>query len=1112
MGWFKQVREHRVWSKLAVLFILGIFLASPSYAQVAGATLSGTTTDSSGAVVPNVEISIKNVATGVVRTVTTDTAGFYTAPNILPGNYEISAAASGFSTAVQSNVTLTVGLQQVQNFVLQVGQMSQSVQVTTEAIAVQLSSSSIGGEVNETTVRELPLNGRDWTQLASLEPGVNAVPTQLAPGANANRGNRGFGNQLTISGTRPQHNNYRLDGISVVDYAGGSPGSVIGIALGVDAISEFSVITSNYSAEYGRTSGGVINAITRSGADAFHGGVYEFVRNSAFDARNYFDGKTIPPFRRNQFGGDVGGPIIKQKLFFFFDYEGFRQNLGVTNKDLVPSAAAKSGLLNFASSAAFPSGCVGNGVSGSFNGNPYVQCAVSVSPVVVPYLGFWPAATGAVGGSKDLGNTGTVLIPVQIVANENYETARGDYHISNNDIFAVSWFHDSSIFDAPDKLKTWIVGNTGSRHFGSLEETHTFSPTLVNTVRFGFSRVVALSNQAIAPINPATADTSLGSFPGRPSPGINVTGLTGFAGGLLGLSAPNHIWNSFQLYDDAFLTKGAHSIKFGFAMERMQHNFSVYGNINGLFSFSSLANLLEAHPLSFKAQIPTSFTAFGVRQTLFGGYVQDDWRFKSNLTVNLGLRYEMVTVPTEIANRLENIRTITSPTAFLGSPFFNNPTKLNFEPRVGFAWDPFRNGKTSVRGAFGIFDVLPLNYEFFNGLNTAQPYVESLFASNLVQGDFPTAVVGKLGVNQSALAASYIENSPKRNYVMIWNLNIQRQLTASTTLTLGYVGNKGVHMLNREDDVNETLPTSTSAGLLWPTVNGGANSRVNPAFGQLRGDFWGGDANYNALQAGIRKQLGHGIQAQGSYTWGKGIDTGSASVVGDPFQNSISTLYWFCKACRRGLSDYDIKHTFVGNVIWDVPGPKNWGAFANHTLEGWQVGGIVTAETGVPFTPKMGGDPLGLNNFDPYDFPNRSTGSGCASTVTGNPSAYINLNCFSLPMATPAIAAQCRTFGTIAGSCANLFGNSGRNSVPGPGLTTVDFSLFKNNYIPKISEVFNIQFRFEAFNVLNHPNFEPPINNSTLFDTNGVGVPGAGAVDTTSTTSRQLQLGLKVVF
>jgi hypothetical protein len=1044
-------------------------------------------------------LALSFLETGVVRTVTTDSAGFYAAPNLLPGNYEVIASAAGFSTVEQSGITLTVGAQQVLNISLKVGQVNQTVRVTGEAAAVQLASSSIGGTVNETTIRELPLNGRDWTQLASLQPGVNTVPTQDAIGANANRGNRGFGNQITVSGTRPQTNNYRLDGISIVDYSGGAPGSVIGVSLGVDAIAEFSVLTSNYSAEYGRTSGGVVNAITRSGTNQFHGSAYEFLRNSALDARNFFDGPKIPAFKRNQFGGTVGGPIRKDKLFFFFDYEGIRQSLGTTNSDIVPTPTAETGLLNFSSPAAFPTSpvpCVGNGVSGTFNGNPYSQCVVPVNPLVKPYFAFLPAPTSAVGGSKDLGNTGIVHVPVQTKATENYETARLDYKILASDSLAGSWFHDTSVYNSPDKFAQWVAGNTGSRDMFGLEETHVFSSTLVNSARFGFSRVIADSNQGLSVINPLAKDTSLGTFAGRAAAGITVSGLTAFVGGYNSLSAPSHTWNSFQGYDDAFLTRGAHSIKFGAVVERMQHNFSVSGNEDGIFSFSSLQNFLTDNPSTFKGQVPSSFTEFGVRQTLFGGYLQDDWRIRPNLTLNLGVRYEMVTVPNEVDNRLANLRTIANPTPFLGPPYFHNPTYRNFEPRVGFAWDPFHDGKTAVRGAFGMFDILPLNLEFFNAQNSSAPYVESISGANLPANKnlFPTAILNVVTVNPSTLADPYIEFTPKRNYVMIWNLNVERQLTANTTLTVGYVGNHGVHMLNRADDVNVVLPTVTPQGLLWPTPRG-SGTRINPGVGQERGMYWSGSAYYDALQVQLEKKFSRGFQAQGAYTWGKGIDTGSASVVGDPFVNSISSLYWFCPSCRRGLSDFNIAQTLVINGVWDVPGPKNWGAVASHVLGGWQLGGIFTAESGVPFTPKMSGDPLGLDNFDPYAFPNRVAGPGCHAGVNpGNPNDYIKLSCFAAP------------------NPLTLLGDSGRNSLIGPGLMSLDFSLFKNNYIPKISETFNVQFRAEAFNSLNRANFAVPIDNSALFDQNGNPIAGAGKIDATSTTSRQLQFAIKVIF
>src|SRR6202158_2860998 len=324
----------RTLTKYFVCFIallaLGHLDSAPVYGQVAGATLSGVVSDPSGRGIPSAKVSITNVTTGVVRTVETDSDGYYTAPNLLPGSYEITTTAKGFSTLVQKGITLSVGATQALNLSMHIGQASDKVEVSTAVPTVELATSTISGNVDATTVRELPLNGRDWTTLATLQAGVDTVPVQQPNQGTAPKGNRGYGNQMTISGTRPQQNNYRLDGISINDYSNGAPGSVAGLNLGVDAISEFSVLTSNYSAEYGRTSGGVINAITKSGTNQFHGDAFEFLRNSALDARNYFDGAKIPAFRRNQFGGSFGGPIRKDHTFFFGDYEGLRESKGIT--------------------------------------------------------------------------------------------------------------------------------------------------------------------------------------------------------------------------------------------------------------------------------------------------------------------------------------------------------------------------------------------------------------------------------------------------------------------------------------------------------------------------------------------------------------------------------------------------------------------------------------------------------------------------------------------------------------------------------------------------------------------------------------------------------------
>src|SRR5205807_2839265 len=312
---------------------------------VAGGAISGTVTDSSGRVIGNVQITINNLATGVTRDVTTNDEGFYSAPNLLPGMYQAKFSAKGFKTEARSGIALTVGATEVLDLTMKVGTAVETIQVTGEAPAVQLATSDISAVVNATTVRELPLNGRSWTDLATLQPGVDAIHTQPDFAAGTDRGNRGFGQQLTISGARPQQNNYRLDGVSLNDYANGAPGSVLGGNLGVDAIQEFSVLTSNYAADYGKTSGGVVNAITRSGTNQIHGSAYEFFRNSKLDAMNYFDVGKIPPFKRNQFGGTIGGPIVKDHTFFFADYEGIRQSKGLSTLAFVPSEAARSGLL-----------------------------------------------------------------------------------------------------------------------------------------------------------------------------------------------------------------------------------------------------------------------------------------------------------------------------------------------------------------------------------------------------------------------------------------------------------------------------------------------------------------------------------------------------------------------------------------------------------------------------------------------------------------------------------------------------------------------------------------------------------------------------------------------
>jgi hypothetical protein len=1149
---------------LVLVLAINVFWAGQAYSQVSGATLSGTVMDSSGAVIPNAQVSITNSATGVTRTVSSGGSGLYTAPNLLPGIYEIRVTAPGFSTQVQKGITLTVGAQQALDIKMQVGQVNQTVEVTTEAPTVELTSSTISAVVNATTVRELPLNGRSWTDLATLQPGISAIQTQPSFQVGGDRGNRGFGSQLSISGARPQENNYRLDGISLNDYGNGAPGSVLGGNLGVDAIQEFSVLTSNYSAEYGKTAGGVVNAVSRSGTNQFHGSLYEFLRNDALDAATFFEnagGIKKPPFRRNQFGASAGAPIRKDRTFIFGDFEALRNSKGITFSNKVPSRNARKGIFaacpdNTSPGCIPPSPCPAN----SSLLDPAANTCVDNS--ATKYLdAFYPLPTP---GPGDLG---TFTFSGQQVVSENFVTTRVDHKFSEKDSLFGTYMYDDTPYQSPEAYNVQLLTSHTKRQFVTIEENHTFTPVLINTVRVGFNRVNAANNDSLSAINPLGTDVSLGAVPGHTAADVRISGggIPEFLGGLGGGSTYHYYWNSFQAYDDAFLTHGTHSLKFGVGVERMQLNYQGVSTPTGQFSFGSLTNFLTNIPDSFSSALGTGATPRGLRQTLFGAYIQDDWRLRPNLTLNLGLRYEMVAVPTEVQGKLVNLLNITDkfhhcaitpPPPFvptecpsLGGPLFRNPTLRNFEPRVGFSWDPFRNGKTAVRAGFGMFDMLPMTYQLNLMQVLAAPFFQlgtlnspDLPAGKFYAGAFP--LLTGAGASSSTLRGTYIEYTPHRNYVMQWNMNIQQELTPSLTAMVGYVGSRGVHMPYRTEDPDMVLPTLTPAGYLWPCGPDGVvghtcvkgflptgtqalpikSAKLNPNFGRIAGIFYGGDSFYDALEMQLVKKMSHGLQVQGAYTWSKSIDTESGTVAGDQFGNSIAALDWFDSRLTRGVSDFNIGRTLVINGIWQVPGLKSASGPAAWVLNGWQLGGIYKANDGVPFTATIGGDVLGKKSSKTTDYPNRV--AGC-NPINGNfkteKLVYVNYNCFAFPTA-PDMAfwtANCDAVSKVYGSpkaaapfpvCVNLRGNSGRNTLVGPGISEFDFSVFKNNYIKRISESFNVQFRAEFFNFLNHANFAVPADNSTVFDGSGVVNKAVGTLSSISTTEREIQFAMKVMW
>jgi hypothetical protein len=598
------------------------------------------------------------------------------------------------------------------------------------------------------------------------------------------------------------------------------------------------------------------------------------------------------------------------------------------------------------------------------------------------------------------------------------------------------------------------------------------------------------------------------------------SGVTQFSGGLGAISAYRFHYNSFQAYDDLFWTRNKHSLKMGFYAERIQANqFTQGASPNGFYTFGSLSNFLQNIPTTFQTLLGSSRTPRDLRQSVFGGYLQDDYKIRPRLTLNLGLRYEMATVPIETAGQLSTLVNFTDTTPRLGSPYYSNPTLRNFAPRVGFAWDPFGGGKTAVRGAFGLYDVLPLPYQFQLLTLLSAPFTEGA-STPVVAGDFPSGGFAKAS-QATNLRNAFVEQNPHRSYVEQWSLNVQRQLPSNLTVTAGYVGSHGVHLPFHADEINDIQPTLTDAGFLWPGP-GQTGTRLFPNLGgQVSTVQWSTSSTYHGLNLSAIRRLTHGLQFQGSYTFSKSIDTGSSGIAGDTFGNSVSSLPLFDPGARRGLSDFDVRHVGAINAIWLVPNPASWNEIPKWFGSGWQLGGIYTVTSGLPFTPTIGGDPLGLRGADLYAFPDRVAGCNLVnSNFKSNGLHYLNLGCFTLPVAPRAMAASCKPFAGAATPapsgevyCANLLGSAGRNIVEGPGLEDFDFSLFKNNPIRRISETFNIQFRWEVFNIFNHANFNPPAPGARqVFAVSGA-LNNAGLLTSpTITTSRQMQLAMKVVW
>jgi hypothetical protein len=1055
---------------IGAALILGALLVwNPGrvFAQGTGATLEGTIGDPSGAIMPGAIVTIKNIETGVDRSIVTNASGFYSAPALVPGKYAVNVSAQGFQTVVVPEIELTVGADEVLNLQMVIGQVGQKLEVRATASEIDLASSMVSHVVGATTIEELPLNGRDWTQLAQLQPGVAIMVSQDT--ATADRLQRGNGTQLSISGGRPSENNYRVNGISVNDYANTAPATSIGTNLGVDAVQEFSTLVGSFSAEYGRSSGGIVNAVTRSGTNSLHGSAYYFVRNSAFDARNFFDATpSAHAFRRNQYGGSVGGPIKKNKTFYFVDYEGLLSTLGVSGVGVVPSSKARSGLLS----------------SGT----------ITVNPAVKPFLAIYPLPNGPLSAN---GDTGSYFFDSPQKAHDNYIVGKVDQKFSTSDDVAFSYFSDAALLNTPDELANKFISFDSHNQSASAEWSHIFTPSLLNAFRVGFSRAVATQGLDLVILNPALKDTSLGFAPPAQGPAaLVVGGLTSVSGGFNAYGDTAFWFTTTQLYDNVLYSKGIHSLKIGFNLERDRANS--ISSTNAQFTFGSLQTFLQGNPLNYNATLPASNFERGVRQTIFGTYAHDDVRVRANLTLNLGLRYEMATVPHEVNGLLAGLTSLTAPTTtvFNGSngPIFYNPTLRNFEPRVGFAWDPFKNGKTSIRGGFAIYDILPLNYLFVNQFTRTPPFYQAgtLQTSN-IPDVFPSGAYNLLtpATNRTVL----IERHPRRPYKIERNITLQRELLPGTTISVAYVGANGLHLPVLDQDVDLVLPISTNP-YRWavPTTS---SQRINPNFGRIGTTRWYGYSLYNGLQTTLQSRFGDSLIFQASYTFAKSTDNDSATFSNNEFLNDIGNPYPFDPNFNKGLSDFNVAHNFIFSETWSIPMRKH--SSIRWLLGGWQLGNIFQARTGAPFTPLLNASQAGTQSSSAQNAlgerPNFVNNPACADPTTGNPNAWFNVQCFTFPAA-----------GTL--------GNLGRNTLTGPRFVNLDSSLFRNLSVPAISDSFRVQFRMEFFNLLNHSNFGMLVGRTgaVLFNSNGSFNSSAGQITATQNPSRQIQFGLKFLW
>jgi Carboxypeptidase regulatory-like domain/TonB dependent receptor/TonB-dependent Receptor Plug Domain len=1026
--------------------------------QAATGTILGAVSDETGAMLPGVTVTVTNSDTSLVRTLVTDPGGRYAAPNLPPGPYVIKATLQGFGTVLRAGITLTVGREAVVDLTMKVGQMASEVTVTADAPSVDLKTSSTGSVITGGQIQAIPLNGRSYVELTSLTPGVLIDQTGNQSTSN------GFGVKLAVNGARYTSNLFTLDGTSMNDEYN-QAGSASGNLLGVDSIREFQVLTNSFSAEYGHHTGGIVNAATKSGANTFQGSAFEFHRDSAMDAKNFFD-VVKPEFQRNQFGASLGGPIVRNETFFFVNFEGLHERLGSTRSFNVPSDLVRSG------------------------------GAGAINPAILPWLLSYPQANGPAIDA----NRGVFSLVTTRKTDESYVTMRVDQKLSPaSQLFVRYTFNDSNVVD-PGGTSLDAGSNTKTRlQYLTTEHNWVARPSLVNRFQFGFTRSRLDgydSPREGAPSLPASTFTSYND--GLPT--LTITGLNALGGDTT--NPKYHRFNNFQFRDSVTWQRRAHSVKIGGDVQYLQYYLKSDFTSMGQYVFTSIPNFLRANANQFNAVMPGSDATRDLRQLAYGLYLQDDIQLRKTLTLNVGVRYEPNSSITDTKGRLAQLIDFASPTATLNDTtvlpdgLFKNPSLKTVAPRIGFAWDVNGAGTTAIRGGAGIFydDVL-LSQPFIQ--NTAVRVPPFINRGGLVSGpslaiDFPNAYTTQAAQLAATTQLEGIDYHLRQPYVQKWNIEIQRQILGRTTVELGYSGAHGVHLV-RQVFTNGRIATLQPDGSYFAPPT---EPLAQPNFGRMRLRISDGASQYYGLNASVTRRLANGFQAQVAYTYSKSTDDGAAALGGTDFSTEGGgSRYLLTK--DPGLSPFDLRHSLVGSVSYTLPFAANSTGITGALAKGWNASVLVRLRSGYPFSAISGVDTGGQGQGWAPDYVNVKPGasdnpvySGGARACTSNPAfvCWFDPTAFSLP-------------------ATGYTGTVRRNSIEGPGQATVDLNF---NKTMTLTGTRKLQVRVEAFNLANRVNFGVPSN--TIFNPDGSYNANAGRITTTQTPGRQIQLGLRFTF